>query len=233
VVDIPNRERLWAFAPPTGDKAFDERIAPKRTAAISHILEAVRNPNSAINLRTSEIDLATDIYMAFIETDAVLDPSSSQASNRLKKVKRVLKGVQKQVTFVSTDAYLRQRIIVNFGIAPRPIFQLLFELQSLENELSRLAKQWRFKVGLPPSLKGRRPSELEWLAGVLLPLVYERNFLHHAGRSRSASGAPGGPTVRFIRATLKEVGISYSDESIIRAMSRLAAFRDGSQRENC
>jgi hypothetical protein len=234
VAGAPNWERLWAFTPPTGDKAFDDWIAPQRTSAIGRILEAVKKPTGRIDLRTSEIDLATGIYRAFVEVSINLDPSeSSQANNRLKKVRRILKAVQKQDVFVATDPYLSQRIKEASGIAPRPIVQLLFELQSLENELSWLAKQWERKADLPPGLKDRRPSELKWLAGVSLPLVYEGNFRRRAGRSRNAdSGEPGGPTVRFIGATLEEVGFSYSHESIVRAMSRLVTLREDSKHED-
>jgi hypothetical protein len=49
VADTPNRERLWAFTPPTRDKAFDDWIALKRTSAIGRILEVVtKYPNSGI-----------------------------------------------------------------------------------------------------------------------------------------------------------------------------------------
>jgi hypothetical protein len=222
VAYVPNWERLRAFTPPTGGETFDEWIAPQRTAAIGRIVEAVgKTPNS-------EIDLATDIFEAFVETRTKIDPDeSSKASNRLTKVKRVQKGLQKQITLLSTDRNLSQRINDAYGVAPRPIIQLLFELQSLEKELSSLAKQWRSKTHLPPSLKGRRPSEIEWLAGASLPLVYQRNFLLPAGRSRGRKDKPGGPTVRFIAATLKEIDVSYSEESIVRAMSRLATLRSG------
>jgi hypothetical protein len=230
VADTPNRELLWTFTPPTGDKAFDAWIAPKRTAAIGRILEAVRkNRSSGLELCTGEIDLATGIYQAFIETRSKLDPfESAKASNRLNKVKRILKGVRKQIGFASRDPYLSKNIKEPVGVAPSPIIQLLFDLQSLENELSWLAKQWRSKANLSPILIDRRPSELEWIAGFALPLVYERNFARRAGRSRTLKQKPSGPTVRFIAATLNELGVLYSDESIFRAMTRLAAFRDGS-----
>jgi hypothetical protein len=223
-----NEERLGAFTPPTGQKAFDDWIAPQRAAAIGRIIEAVKKPRSKIDLRTSEIELANGTYRAFIETRGKLDPlESSKASNRLNKVKRILKSIRKHIAFIGTDPYLSQRIKDAYGVAPSPINQLFFELQSLENELSSLAKQWRRKTDLPSSLKDRRPSKLEWMAGVALPLVYERNFARRAGRSRTPESKPSGPTVRFIAATLKQVGALYSDESIVRAMTRLATFRGG------
>ncbi|MGB6662955.1 MAG: hypothetical protein WBE90_28680 [Xanthobacteraceae bacterium] len=220
VAYIPNQERLWAFTPPTGKKAFDDWIAPQRTAAIGRILKAVgKSPNS-------ELDLATGIYHACVETHSKLDLlEGSKASNRLNKIKHIVKALQKRIALVSADPYLKQRIVDANGVAPRPIVQLLFELQSLENEWSWLAKKWRSKADLPPSLKDRRPSELEWLAGVSLPLIYERCFLRRAARSRT-KGKPGGPTVRFIEAAMGELGMPYSGESIVRAFSRLTALRN-------
>ena len=95
---VPNWERLRAFTPPTGGETFDEWIAPQRTAAIGRIVEAVgKTPNS-------EIDLATDIFEAFVETRTKIDPDeSSKASNRLTKVKRVQKGLQKQIKAFRTE----------------------------------------------------------------------------------------------------------------------------------
>ena len=218
---IPNQERLLAFTPPTGKKAFDDWIAPQRATVIGRILKAVgKSPNK-------EVDLATSIYHACVEARAALDPhEGSKASNRLRKVKRILRAIQKQVDFVSADAYLSQNIKDAYGIAPKPIILLLFELRSLGENLSWLAKRWREKTDLPPSLKDRRPSELEWLAGVALPLVYERYFRRRAGRSRNAAGEVGGPAVRFIEATLKELGVEYSPELIARAFTRLTTLRN-------
>jgi hypothetical protein len=222
VASTSNWDRLGAFTPPTGDQGFDDWIAPQRTVAIGRIIEAIKKPHKKIDLLTSEVDLANGIYRAAIETHSKFDRSERlQASNRLKNVKRVIKNIQKQITFISTDPFLSREITTPSGLAIPLIVQLLFQLQNLKNKLSWLAEH---KVDLPPTLKSRRPSELEWLAGVALPLVYERNFSSRAGRSRTQR-KPGGPTIRFIAATLKELGVFYSEESIVRAMSRLKAFR--------
>jgi hypothetical protein len=214
-----NQKQLRAFTPPTGDSPFDDWVAPQRLAAIGRIIAAVgMTPNS-------ETELSNAIFQSFIETSRKIDPTeSSKASNRLKKVKRILNGIRKQMAYIGADPYLCQNIKDAVGVAPRPIITLFFELQSLETELSKLAAEWQDKASLPPALKTRRPSEIEWLAGVALPLVYERNFRRRAGRSRGSKGKASGPTVRFIAATLKEVGAPYSEESIVRAMSRLVTL---------
>jgi len=135
--------------------------------------------------------------------------------------------VETQAALISADSYLSAAICKDVGlIRPPPIGELRIQLRSLEIQLSSLAKEWRTKIDLPPELSGRRPSEPEWLAGVALPLVYERHFLSPAGRSRNMEGEPGGPTVRFIEATLSELTIPFKRESIVRAFSRLKRERD-------
>ena len=134
--------------------------------------------------------------------------------------------MEKQAALISADPYLSKAMGKAVGVAPPPILELHIELRSLEIQLSSLDKKWRSKADLPPELRGRRPSELEWLAGVALPLVYERHFLSRAGRSRNAEGEPGGPTVKFVEATLSELSIPYSPESIVRAFTRLRRQRD-------
>ena len=209
--------------PPTGHEAFDAWVAPQRTAAISRILKAVHK-KAVHKTAVDEVRLADDIFQA----DAENPYQGSEASVRLKKVKRILKNVEKQAALIDADAYLKAILSdkkVGLGPLP-PIWALLFELRSLENTLAYTAKESRSKADLPHELKGRRPSELEWLAGVSLPLVYERHFQFRAGRSRNAMGEPSGPTVRFIEATLTELGMPYSPESIVRAFSRLAPLRN-------
>jgi hypothetical protein len=204
------------FLPPTRIRGLDDWIAPAREAAIASIIDKVgRSPKDRDKL-------AEAIFDAFIELRGQIDPSESrEAPKRLRKIRQILKAVRKCAPWIDSDPYISKRINKDGGLVLPPLGRLLFDLTIVENELIILAKRRRSKL----PLNSRRPSELEWLAGVSLPLVYERNFGHPAGRSRSTSGDPGGPTVRFVAATLKEVGVSYSNESIARAMTRLAAFR--------
>jgi hypothetical protein len=210
-----------AFVPPSGDKTFDDWVTPQRTAAIARILGAVRKSTD------DEVQLATDIFKAYVSTSSELDLyERSKAAKRLKKVKRIRMAVEKQAALISADSYLSGAIGTAVGVKAPPIWDLRIQLQSLEIQLSSLAKEWRTKIDLPPELRDRRPSEPEWLAGVSLPLVYERHFHSPAGRSRNAEGTPAGPTVRFVEATLSELSIPYSPESIVRAFTRLRRQRD-------
>jgi hypothetical protein len=71
----------------------------------------------------------------------------------------------------------------------------------------------------------RIPSAGEWLAGVELPLIFEEYFDRPAGRARTV-GKPGGPTVRFVKAVMVEIGNSVAAETIVRAMTRLRDLRE-------
>lgn len=226
-----------AFTPPTGHRAFDDWVAPQRTAAIARIIKSVgKHPGKH---PSDEVRLAADIYQAYIEAPLEIDPDdSSKAKNRLNSVKAILKGVENQCARIAADPYLSSTINKANGVQPAPITSVLFQLRSLEIALSSRAQKWRSKANLPPELKGRRPTELEWLAGVSLPLIYERHFLSRAGRSRNTDGKPDGPSVRFTGATLEELDMSYSRESIARAFTRMAPFRKTeigriSRRANC
>jgi hypothetical protein len=210
-----------AFVPPSGDKALDDWFAQLRTAAIARILKAVGKSTD------DEVQLATDIFDAYVMNPIKLDlDEASKAAERLEKVKDIRKAVEKQAARIRADPYISEAIGDPGGLVPSSIWECLSQLRSLEYKLSLLAKKWRSKADLPPELRSRRPSEREWLAGVSLPLVYERHFLSPAGRSRNAEGKPGGPTVRFVVATLTELGIPYSSESIVRAFTRLKRQRD-------
>ena len=212
------------FMPPSAFKTLDEWIAPRRAAALARVIGAVgMRPHH-------EARLAADIFEAYCRMRTDLGVSrSSQAKNQLKKVKRILKLVDKADAMIASDTFIRARI--NNTSTPfelSPTSQLLLKGRAAEAELILLAKKRRVESApTAGKLNSRRPSELEWLAGVLLPLVYERHFLRRAGRSQSAEGEPGGPTVRFAKAVLKELGLkNFKRASIVRAFTRLTPQRD-------
>ena len=78
--------------------------------------------------------------------------------------------------------------------------------------------------GISAALGMNTLSALDWLVGVRLATVYERHFGQSAGRSRMKDGQVGGPYIRFVQATLRELGIlnrdkPYSRETIARSVS--------------
>ena len=112
--------------------------------------------------------------------------------------------------------------------APKPIDQLnqwLRAVAKVEKGQKHVATKWRTAHKHDPNLRSRRVTEKEWLVGVSLPLVFEWHFLERAGRSRSKAGEPSGPMVRFIGATMRELGLPYDAESIMRAYSLRAPLR--------
>jgi hypothetical protein len=214
--------RASVFMPPTGEKALDTWLKPRREAAIAKIVQAVGKPCS------DEMSLAADIYYASRARPNSLDTlDGSTAKSRLKKIRSILRAVEKQVAAINANRFIDA--VINKTDTPYqlpPAQQLLSRLRRLERAEVWLAGQWASKSDVPKAMKGRRPTEREWLAGVSLPLVYERHFDARAGRSRNAEGEPSGPMVRFVQATLKELGMpNYSAESIVRAFSRLSRCR--------
>jgi hypothetical protein len=112
-------------------------------------------------------------------------------------------------------------------LARRPIDQLRRLLLAIERVglgLANADQERRTAHKSDPILRGRRPSEKEWLAGVSLPLVFELHF-RPARLARTSDGKPTGPTVRFISAALKELSLPYADESIAKAITRLKPLR--------
>jgi hypothetical protein len=191
---LPNRVEMAkkrtaaiaVFAPPGDDTALDEYFAKLRTPAVNRILEAVGK--SVVN----ESQFGTDIFWACIATRRRLDlGDGAKAAERLHKVREIKNAVEKHASVISGDLYL--------GELNGKLSKLRIELQSLETELSSISDNWRSKADLTPELKGRRPSEPEWLTGVALPLVYERHFASPAGRSRNINGKPGGQPLDSLR----------------------------------
>jgi hypothetical protein len=162
---------VW-FTPPTGIKSLDDLIARRRTAAIARIVKAVGN------IPSDDARLATAIWQAYIETPADLGISErSHAKERLKAVRGVVKAADKLDVLIASDPFIRQRLnYVSTPFSLPPIKQLLVEAHALLAELASLAKEGRSKAAMTERSNDRRPSELEWLAGVRLPLIYERHF---------------------------------------------------------
>jgi hypothetical protein len=220
----------WVFLPPNATGDLEEWVAPRRKAAIDRIVKAVGNAPFG------EMQLAADINRASHELPAyskmpidLVLVEGSDAHKRLRKVRRIRQNAEKVAILIESDPYVRatiNKISTPFDIPP--IKQLLLKLRSLEDSLEYLAKQWRSKADVPENLRNRRPSQLEWLAGVSLPLIYERHFLRQAGRSRNvSSGEPSGPMIRFVEATLKELGgQKFKRESIARAFTRYTSQRN-------
>ena len=191
VIVTKRRRAVYAvvFMPPTGIKKLDDWVRAKRTAAIARIVKAVGTKPD------NEENLATNIYRAFCEESTARDPlERSKGKARLAKVKEIIEAAEHLDTLITADPYISARLQPTTTPFKMPSMTALrFAAISLRDGLTLVAQNWRDKTDLADK---RHPSELEWLAGVSLPLVYEQHFRRRAGRSRNA-GEPSGPTVRF------------------------------------
>ena len=250
----PNR---YAFLKPDDDRegliAWPSELRKRASAAdeeaIDRILTAVGRDHIPPGLNRKA--LCADIADAYHSRDHAFDLfHGSEAQDRLKLLRRIRKTAEKlasllsaaDTTVAATIATCLDKITPPEGkiaapmgspAAPKPIDQLdrwLRAIEMAEELRGRAATKWHTGHKDDRDLRGRRVTEKEWLAGVSLPLVFEWHFRERAGRSRSKAGEPTGPMVRFIGATMKELGLSYDNESIMRAYSFRAPLR-GEQRK--
>ena len=130
----------WVFLPPTATGGLEKWLAPQRQAAIARIVEAVGKAPS------DEMRLATDISRAYHEQPAygekpinLLHLEGAEAQKRLKKVRRILKGVEKQVGLIDSDLYIKAAINkVSTPFEIPTVQQLLLKLRSLKSHLNGL-----------------------------------------------------------------------------------------------
>ena len=210
--------------------------------AVDRILAAV----GKVPLGLDRKALCADIADAYHSRRHAFDlADGAKAQDQVKLLRRIRKTAEKLAALLSaadttidaTIAMCLDKITPPWGkiappmaspAAPKPIEQLNLWLRALamaEGVRERRATKWRTAHKDDGDLRGRRVTEKEWLAGVSLPLVFEWHFRERAGRSRSKAGEPSGPMVRFIGAAMKELGLPYDDELILRAYSLRAPLR--------
>jgi hypothetical protein len=124
-------------------------------------------------------------------------------------------------------------------INPIKITTVLRLIAAAAKKYNKLIKQpaWAPEAskGVSAELGMNKLSAFDWLVGVRLARVYERHFGQRAGRSRMKDGQVGGPYIRFVQVTLRELGIlnhrkPYSREGIARSVSRARGSRNRIQR---
>jgi hypothetical protein len=249
--DRPQPPNRYAFLKPDDGRdgliAWPSELRKLASAAdaeaIDRILAAVGRDHIPPGLDRKA--LCADIADAYHSRDHAFDlVDGSNAQDQLKLLRRIRKTAEKLASLLSaadttvdaTIATCLDKITPAWGkiapplgspAAPKPIEQLdrwLRAIEMAEGLRERAATKWRIAHKHDRDLRGRRVTEKEWLAGVSLPLVFEWHFRERAGRSRSKAGEPTGPMLRFIGA-MKELGLPYSDESIMRAYSLRAPLR--------
>jgi hypothetical protein len=219
-------------------KSLTERVKADTAQAIERILKSVGKEHVPHDLDKQA--LCSDIADAYCARHLAFDLfGGSKSRQRLEALRRISKATERPVALLEADIEMDAMIgsaLKRAGIhmpaypMSRPLTvaaflkQLCRGIAEIEKMQQGIEKKWRRGHKHDPSLRGRRVTEKEWLAGVSLPLVFEWHFRKRAGRSRSM-GQPSGPMVRFIGAVMEELGLRYSDEAIMRAISLRAPLR--------
>jgi hypothetical protein len=218
---------------------FLNRARQADEQAIDRIVKAIGGKHVPRGLDRQA--LCSDIADAYYRRDHAFDLyKGSTAQRDLKHLRRVRHTAAKLLGLLRRDTRVEAMIgamisaAPTAGVGPHPprqspidlLNQLLDAVARVERVRAHAAEEWRTAHKRDSVLRGRRPTGTEWLAGVSLPLVFERHLQKPARRSRTKEGAPAGPLIQFVRVVLKELQLTYADESIMRAITRLAPFRE-------
>ena len=218
---------------------YAQRVKMAGAQAIDRILKAVGKEHVPYNLDRQS--LCREITNAYFSRYRAFDLfEGSKSGQRLEALRRMREATETLLALLKPDVGIDGMIAAQLkraGIAmPSPpmsqpltlvsfLEQLRHAIADTEKIQQGINENWRTGHKQHLTLRGRRPTEKEWLAGVALPLCFERHFRLPAGRSRGKAGKPSGPMVRFISATMQELGLTYADESIVKAYSLRAPLR--------
>ena len=185
---------------------------PLNERGLDQIIRAVGKNFVPADLDRSALRRAIDESENFAEIISV-HRRGARARKLLKQLKQVRETTDHLALLLDAKNDASDLIQKLSGEWPKVIVsRLIVDVEALEHVLGK---------GKPP--QGRNPSAKEWLAGVELPCVFDENFHRKPGGSRSKAGKAGGPCVRFIEATMRELGKPYDPVSILRAMTRQRA----------
>jgi hypothetical protein len=189
---------------------------PLDERGLNKIIEAVGRRYTPTTLDRSALRRALDKSEKSAETISK-NRHGARARKRIERLKQILEVVEQLELLLKAQDDASHIIRECFGEGPLvTVIQLIGEVEALLHVLSDHA----------PSQWGN-PTTNEWLAGAELPCVFEEYFCRKPGASRNkAHKKGGGPCVRFIEATMLELGRPYSTASILRAMTRLRALRE-------
>lgn len=129
----------------------------------------------------------------------LLDKSwrGTEAAHTRKLLKRIRVGLAKSARLIASSSLIKRATSD-------------YDLAALINALREL-EAWSAK----PKRKGRKPSAIEFLAGYQLAAIYDLIF----------GAAKNGKRVEFVEATLAELKLARSRETIITAMRRYTDTR--------
>jgi hypothetical protein len=181
---------------------------------LAKIIEAVGKNFVPAGLDRSALRRAIDESEKHAEIVAV-HRRGARARKLLQKLKQVHETAGQLAVLLNTKDDASDLIQKLYGEWPKAmVSRLIVVVETLKQLLS----------DSKPSQWGN-PSAKEWLAGVELPCVFKEHFHREPGGSRNKARKIGGPCVRFIEATMRELGKPYGPASILRAMTRLRALQ--------
>jgi hypothetical protein len=200
-----------------GEMPLDEHGIDKIIAAVRSNYVPPNLDRSALRRAIDESEKSAKIISA--------NRRGARARKRLKRLKQIRETAEQLASLleVKDDASdpiekLWSKSAQRLGDWPLALVSRLIvdHVEAIEHALSNAE----------PSQWGN-PTANEWLAGAELPCVFEEHFRRKPGGSRNKTHKKGdGPCVRFIEATMRELGVRYSPASILRTMTRLRALRD-------
>jgi hypothetical protein len=183
-------------------------------SGLDKIIEAVGKKFVPAGLDRSALRRAIDDSEKSAEEIAV-HRRGARARKSLKRLKQIRETAELLAVLLDTKDDASNLIQKLCGEWPNAmVSRLIVDVETLEDVLGDgKPSQWG------------NPSANEWLAGVELPCVFQEHFHREPGGSRNKARKVGGPCVRFIEATMRELGKSYDPASILRAMTSLRALR--------
>jgi hypothetical protein len=208
----PRAGEAFFYRLPTGSRAFDDEIAPKQAAALDRIIKAAgKQPDD-------EAQLAADIDEADLDYRLHLSKKAARAASHRKAAERIRKSPEKSA-----------KLLDSYPLIKAAAYR---RLSSGLRQIIRNIEVWQRRPEAQRHSESRQPAPpLERLAGVSLALVYERRFGGAITFDRGDDGKPRGPLIDFIEATIAELGLPYSRQSIGTAISDLRTARDSSRSE--
>jgi hypothetical protein len=183
-------------------------------SSLDKIIEAVGKKFVPAGLDWSALRRAIDDSEKSAELIAV-HRRGARARKLLKRLKQVRETAELLAVMLDTKDDASDLIQELCGEWPKAmVSRLIVNVEALEQVISDgKPSQWG------------NPNANEWLAGVELPCVFEEHFHRKPGGSRNEARKAGGPCVRFIEATMRELGKPYDPASVLRAMTRLRALQ--------
>jgi hypothetical protein len=197
--------RLAAYKPPVSSDAIDR------------ILVAVGEKFVPVGL--DKRALMDDINKALATQRQIDRFRPLRARKCSKDLQRIDKALGAAASLLAADNDATRSIVEIAPKMPQAIDHARIVVEAIKRRLENSIKVTSSRY------PNRVPTAIEWLVAVELPCIYEEHIHRKAAVSRGSSRKPGGPTVRFIEAVLREIGEAYSAPSIVRAMTRLASLR--------